>query len=110
MVNTFELKQIFLMFPAKDKRKLYLVVVIQTLLSFLDLAGIAAIGILGSVAVYGIQSKVTGTKVTKLLEILHIDSLPFQRQVAFLGLIAVVIFVTKTAVSIYLTRKNTFIP
>jgi ABC-type multidrug transport system fused ATPase/permease subunit len=106
MTSMSKLKEIFLMFPAKDKKKLYLVVVIQILLSILDLVGIAAIGILGSVAVYGIQSKVTGNNVTKVLEILNIDTLPFQRQVAFLGLIAVVIFVTKTFVSIYLTRKT----
>jgi len=106
MINISALKQIFLLFPVKDKRKLYLVVAIQILLSFLDLAGIAAIGILGSIAVNGIQSKVTGNKVTKVLEILNIDTLPFQRQVAFLGLIAVIIFVSKTVVSIYLTRKT----
>jgi hypothetical protein len=106
MINISALKQIFLLFPVKDKRKLYLVVAIQILLSFLDLAGIAAIGILGSIAVNGIQSKVAGNKVTKVLEILNIDTLPFQRQVAFLGLIAVIIFVSKTVVSIYLTRKT----
>ena len=106
MFHISELKEIFLMFPAKDKRKLYLVIVTQVLLSFLDLAGIAAIGILGSVAVYGIQSKVTGNNVTKVLEILNIDTFPFQRQVAFLGMIAVIIFLSKTVVSIYLTRKT----
>jgi ABC-type multidrug transport system fused ATPase/permease subunit len=106
MINIAELKQIFLMLPRKDRNKLYLVVVIQVLLSFLDLAGIAIIGVIGSVAVYGIQSKVTGFKVTQVLEFLNIENLPFQRQVAFLGLVAVVVFVAKSIISIYLIKRT----
>ena len=106
MINIAELKQIFLMLPRKDRNKLYLVVVIQVLLSSLDLAGIAIIGVIGSVAVYGIQSKVTGFKVTQVLEFLNIENLPFQRQVAFLGLVAVVVFVAKSIISIYLIKRT----
>ena len=100
------LKSILFIFSRGDKQKIFLVVLIQILLSILDLIGVAIFGVIGAITVYGIQSKATGIRVSKVLEFFNLETLPFQRQVAILGLFAVLIFVIKTMTSIYLTRKT----
>ena len=100
------LKSLTFIFPRKDKEKLIIVSVIQIILSFLDLIGVAIMGVIGAVAVYGIQSKSAGDRVTKLLELLHLNNFTFQHQIAFLGVAAVMIFLIKTITSMYFTKKS----
>ena len=99
-------KGLAFIFPRKDKEKLIIVSVIQIILSFLDLIGVAIIGVIGAVAVYGIQSKSAGDRVTKLLELVHLNDFTFQHQIAFLGSAAVMIFLIKTVTSMYFTKKS----
>ena len=94
------------MFPRKDKEKLIVVSLIQVLLSFLDLIGVAIMGVIGAIAVYGIQSKSAGDRVTKILELLNLDNLTFQNQITYLSIGAVIIFLIKTITSMYLTKKS----
>jgi len=100
------LKSILFIFSRSDKKKIFLVILIQILLSLLDLAGVAIIGVIGAVTIYGIQSKTTGNKVTQVLEFFNIDTLSFQRQVTILALVTVLVFIVKTVTSVYLTRKT----
>jgi ATP-binding cassette subfamily C protein len=100
------LKSLTFIFPRKDKEKLLIVSVIQIILSFFDLIGVAIMGVIGAVAVYGIQSKSAGDRVTKLLELLHLNNFTFQHQIAFLGVAAVIIFLVKTITSMYFTKKS----
>ena len=57
----------------KDKFKLILLGISQILLSFLDLIGVALIGIIGSLAVSNNASRKLGTRIEKILEFLKID-------------------------------------
>ena len=100
------LRNLAFIFPRRDKQKLLLVSLIQILLSILDLIGVAIMGVIGAIAIYGIQSRSAGDRVLKLLEYLNLDDLTFQNQIAYLGLAAVFIFLFKTVVSIYLTKKS----
>ena len=92
----------------KDLRKVSLVVILQSLMGFIDLAGIAALGILGSLTVSGIQSKTPGNRVVKVLEILGIEDLPFQTQAIYLGIGAAVLLLSRTVFSVIFTRKTLF--
>ena len=103
-----DLKKILQIFSYKDQQKLFLVSLIQVVLAALDLLGVAIIGIIGAVTVYGIQSKGTGDRVLTILEFLNLESMTFQRQVTYLGAFAVFIFITKTVSSVFLTRKTLF--
>ena len=67
-----ELKSVLFIFSRTDKQKIFLVVLIQILLSILDLIGVAIFGIIGTITVYGIQSKATGFRVTKILEFFNL--------------------------------------
>jgi ABC-type multidrug transport system fused ATPase/permease subunit len=78
------------------------------LLSILDLIGVAMVGILGSLAVSGVQSNTPGERVAKILSFIGIDGLSFQQQVAILGIGATAFLVSRTLLSILLSRRILF--
>jgi ABC-type multidrug transport system fused ATPase/permease subunit len=85
--------------------KIFLSALVQVALSLLDLIGVAAIGILGALAVTGIQSQVPGNRVNRVLNLLGMGNLDFQVQVAFLGASAAIILIFRTILSIIITRR-----
>ena len=91
--------------PRKDKKKVIVVVNLQIFLGLLDLAGVAAIGVLGALAVTGVQSEQPGTRVSGVLKFLQLSNLSFQNQAAILGTLATLILVSRTIFSILITRK-----
>lgn len=84
-----------------DQLKLFLVFVFNTLLAFVDLAAIAIVGLLGSLTVYGIQSATPSPFVLRILSILNIENIEFQKQVAIVGTMAAVLLIIKTFLSAY---------
>jgi ATP-binding cassette subfamily C protein len=72
----------------------------------LDLIGIALIGILGALAMYGVQSKEPGNRVGYFLDILNLDGFTLQLQVGILATIATLVLILKTLASLVLTRKT----
>jgi ABC-type multidrug transport system fused ATPase/permease subunit len=91
--------------PKRDRAKVILVALLQVLLSLLDLLAVALIGVLGSVALTGIQSRPNGNRVNSLLEVLRLDGFQFQQQVAILACISAFILITRTIFSIIFIRK-----
>ena len=91
-----------------DQRKIILVATIQVCLSILDLIGVAAIGVLGALAVSGIESHKTGNRVNAVMNFLHLESFSFQRQAAILGLGAAFFLISRTLLSIFFTRRILF--
>ena len=91
-----------------SRRKLAIVVGFQAALGFLDLLGVAALGILGALSITGIQSSKPGDRVNQALELLHIQNLSFQTQVIILALLAVTLLLSRTITSIFATRKILF--
>jgi ABC-type multidrug transport system fused ATPase/permease subunit len=88
-----------------DKRKLVLVSIAQVGMGFLDLFGIAIIGILGALAITGVQSSQPGNRVSTALRFMQLDSFQFQTQVAVLALIAGTLLTGRTILSIYFTKR-----
>jgi len=91
--------------PVSDRPKIAAVIILQITLGFLDLIGVAAIGILGALAVTGVQSLKPGNRVSQVLDLLNLESFTFQSQVAILGLSAAGILIMRTILSIIVTRK-----
>ena len=111
MINTLNLKQIrfiFDQFAYYDRQKLLFAAVLQFILAFFDLIGIFFIGILGSVTIYGVQSKTVGDRTFKVLELLNLENFTFHYQVAALSLIAFSFLFSKTIISAYLTKRILF--
>jgi len=91
--------------PASDRRKIYLVVLLQMSMGLLDLLGVALIGILGALTVTGVQSGNSGSRIDSLLKLIHLENLTFQQQAAILGILACIFLVAKTIFSIVFNRK-----
>ncbi len=89
----------------RERRRVAAVSVIQIGLGFLDLVGVALIGVIGSLAVNGIQSKGPGTRTTSVLDFLGLGNVTFQNQVAILGIGAAVVLVSRTLISMYFSKK-----
>lgn len=91
-----------------DRIKVLLLVFIQISLSLFDLAGVAAIGMIGALTINGTSSQQPGDRVSRFLEILQIDNFSLTKQVAVLGIFAATLLVSKTLSTIYLTRRTMF--
>jgi ABC-type multidrug transport system fused ATPase/permease subunit len=107
-VKSSTVARCFQIFSKSDQRKIGAVVLLQILLGALDLVGVALIGVIGALAVTGIQSAQPGNRMGTLLRLFQLDSFTFQEQTAILGLIATVVLVGRTICSIYFTRKILF--
>ena len=90
---------------AADRKKLLLITVLQSGLAFLDLAGVAAIGLVGALAVTGVQSAAPGNRVSTALELLNLQNFSIQLQVTIIGLFAATLFLTRTVLSIIISRR-----
>jgi ABC-type multidrug transport system fused ATPase/permease subunit len=88
-----------------EKQKVLGVIVIQIVLGFLDLVAIAIVGVLGALAVNGVQSQGPGNRVSSVLQLIGIENLEFRTQVAILGISAALILIFRTVFSVYFSRK-----
>lgn len=95
-------------FSAKDRRKILITTFLQVFLGLLDLLGVATIGILGALAVNGIQSRQPGNRVSHVLDLLHLQNFSFQNQVAVLGGFAAFVLIFRTIATIIISRKVLF--
>jgi ABC-type multidrug transport system fused ATPase/permease subunit len=92
----------------QDKRKLFLAILAQSFLGFLDLLGVALIGILGALAVSGISTGASGNRVGSVLRILQLENSSFQLQVAILAFAATCLLIARTILSVIATRRVLF--
>jgi ATP-binding cassette, subfamily B, bacterial PglK len=99
------LKRLANLFSKRQRKNFLLLVFFQTVIGFLDLVGIGLIGIVGTLAVSGVQSGQPTGSVVKLLGTLGLSNLTVQQQVSIMALAAVVVFTTKTVFSIFFTKK-----
>lgn len=93
---------------ATDRRKVFAVIVIQIFFGLLDLAGIALVGVMGALAVTGVQSKESGNRVSMILNFLNIEGYSLQSQATVIGLLAAVLLIAKTFFSVIFVRKTIF--
>ena len=89
-----------------DRQKIILVIILQVVLGIVDLIGVAIVGILGALAVTGVQSGRTGSRVEWALQTLNLDNFSFQSQVGILGALATVLLVSRTIFSAFFVRKT----
>ena len=91
-----------------DQQKISIVVVFQIFLGLIDLAGIAAIGMLGSLAVRGVSSQGPGDRVEVVLRYLHLSNQSFQTQAAVLGCLAAGLLIGRTILSVIFARRTLY--
>ncbi len=91
-----------------DKYKLVAITIVQVLLGILDILSVAIIGLLTAISVNGIQSKSTTADILELIPFVSFNELTFQTRVALLGTLAAALFVTRTLLSMYISRRILF--
>ena len=89
-----------------DRIRLAFVALLQISFSLLDLAGVAAVGMIGALTIRGVGSQKPGDRVSKVLNFLHLENQPLQKQVAVLAIAATFLFLFRTALSIIFTKKT----
>jgi ABC-type multidrug transport system fused ATPase/permease subunit len=101
-----EIKKVLLLLDKKDRFKLFLVLIINTFLAFLDLFGVALIGITSAILIRGIQGLAAGDQVTNFLELFNLEGLPQRSLLILLGGSAIFFFILKTLLSVYFLRRT----
>ena len=99
------LARCFLLLSKRDQRLVFVVILLNICLGFMDLLGVIAIGILGSLTVFGIGSRPPGSRVSYLLDTLSLENLSFQEQAAVLAVFAAIVFISRTVFSILISRR-----
>lgn len=92
--------------PERSRKRLVYISIIQVSLALLDLVGVALIGVLGTIAVAGVQSRQSSGLVLKFLEMLGIQNLEFQLQVGLLGVAAMAALLSRTLLSVVFAKKT----
>jgi ATP-binding cassette, subfamily B, bacterial PglK len=91
-----------------DRRKVFFVIILQIFSGLFDLLAIAIIGLLGSLAVSGVQSQDPDSEIIAILSYLKLSNFDFQSQVGILGVTAALILLARTVFTIFFTRKMLF--
>jgi len=100
-----EIKKVLLLLDKKDRFRLFLVLIVNTLLAFLDLVGVALIGVASAILIRGLQAQQAGDQVSRFLEVLNLDGLPQRSLLILLGASAIFFFILKTILSVYFLRR-----
>ena len=82
------IRDAFSVLANKDKKRLFLITILQTLLGILDLLGVLLIGLISVISLNGIRSLPPESNIRSFLVAFGIDNFSFQKQVAVLGAIA----------------------
>jgi ABC-type bacteriocin/lantibiotic exporter with double-glycine peptidase domain len=107
-LSTFKLtqiKKVLLLLEKKDRFRLFLVLIINTMLAFLDLLGVALIGMASAILIRGLQAQGAGDQVSRVLELLSLEGLPQRTLLIVLVCSAVCFFILKTILSVYFLRR-----
>jgi ABC-type multidrug transport system fused ATPase/permease subunit len=92
----------------RDRRNILVVAFVQIFLSGLDLLGVAVIGVIGALAANGIAQKSPGDRASAFLELVGLEDASLQQQVGVLSIIAVLVFIAKTLVTLVISRRILF--
>lgn len=91
-----------------DRKKLSFVVILQFLVSLLDLLGVALVGVLGAVVVAGLGSGTQGNRVAAILRFLGMQNQTLQFQSAILGGLVAMLLVMRTLATVTIARRTLF--
>ena len=82
-----------------------LITIITFLISSLDLAAVALAGVIGALAVRGIQAQDAGDRVRTLMESLNLDQFELKTQILVLSVFALGLLILRSFLSYYFAQK-----
>ena len=75
------------------------------MIGVLDLLGVAAIGLLGTLSVSSLNTQTPAYAIEDILRFIQLDGLSYQSQIGALGFFAAVLLISRTIISIFFTRR-----
>ena len=90
----------------RERRRLFLLILTQVLVNFIDLIGIGLLGLVGAITVAGIQSQSTSPAILTMLNMIGLENKSFQMQVSVLAIVATSLLISRTIISLYLSRRT----
>lgn len=109
LLNRLSNSQIYrasLVLNLRDRKKVVLIILVQIFLGIFDLVGVAVFGVMGSLAVSGVQSQSPNSRIETFLRILGISELSFQNQAAILAVIATSFLMMRTFLTVLVTKRT----
>lgn len=106
--NIANIKRATALITKAEKRKYWILTSVQSALSVVDLASVAVVGLIGSIAVNGISQVGPGESTKKWLTIFRLENFSIQSQAAILGLFVGLLLTAKSVSSMMLNRKMLF--
>jgi len=88
-----------------DRKKLILITILTFLISLLDLAAVALAGVIGALAVRGIQEQNSGDRVRTLMESISLDQFELKTQILIISAIALCLLILRSFLSYFFSRK-----
>ena len=95
-----ELLKCLQLLKPQDRKRIFLVTMIQIIFGLLDLLGVAVIGMVSALIVRGLNAQGPGDRVGKFLQFTGLDQFSSEQQVVFLAIVAVIILSSKTIFSV----------
>jgi ABC-type multidrug transport system fused ATPase/permease subunit len=108
IVKHLQLARAINVLSKNDRKKLALVTCLQMCMSILDILAVSAIGLLGALTVAGLNSAAPESRVAVAIDFIGLTSSSYQRQILFIGLIAIALLTTRTILSVFFTRRTLF--
>jgi ATP-binding cassette, subfamily B, bacterial PglK len=90
------------------RRKVLVISFIQVSTNLLDLIGVALAGVLGALAVSGVESQEPGFRIMTSISFLGLSNKSIQAQVAVIGLTTALLLIVRTLLSVVLLRRTLF--
>ena len=100
-----QVKQSMSYLDRRDKSRLMIAVLGQFVLALFDMAGAAGLGFIGVIAAVSITNSAPPKSILKVEDFLKITEYTVTKQLAFLGMLVIVLFIGKTLGSLYLNRR-----
>jgi ABC-type bacteriocin/lantibiotic exporter with double-glycine peptidase domain len=93
------------LFSARDKKIGIFIILFNVILGIMDLFGVIAIGLVGSLAVFGISSGKTNPNVESFFGFFGLSGLSFQEQAGILTVVASSLFISRTIISMVISKR-----
>jgi ABC-type multidrug transport system fused ATPase/permease subunit len=92
-------------FSRRDRIRAALITLSYVCMGIFDVVAVFIVGIIGSLTISGVSTSTPGNRISWFLQLLNLHDESLQRQVASLGMIATLIFVSKSLFSMYLSQR-----
>jgi ABC-type multidrug transport system fused ATPase/permease subunit len=89
----------------RNRRKYKVITIISILITLLDLLGVSLIGLMTIVTLGAIQQREISPLIDLFLTMMRLDNFSVQTKVGLLGILAAAILVSRTIISMFLSKK-----